>query len=280
LKVLFTTYIQDVAQQYLSLAEGWDDKSKEKAIGYFADKEKRESFFQFFKQVQNIYDILSPDAFLRPFIEDLARLYGLIRNAYYDVYVDKELTAKTRELLQQETTGGDIEPPGAIHRLEPKELAAIKRSGTSDRTKILNLRKIIAVIARKDGPTNPILRLIGERAEALAQAYEDRQIETQETLARFEELAQQYINSDEERKKLGLDENSFAIYSVLIPYANKFSPKQAEEIDSIFKDFPDYGWDETQERNLRTKLYKPMHILVGTSKMTEVTDSLLRLRRA
>ena len=283
LKVLFTTYIQDVAQPYLSLAEGWDDKSKEKAIGYFSDKAKREGFFKFFKQVQNIYDILSPDAFLRPFIEDyqnLTRLYGLIRNAYYDVYVDKELTAKTKDLLQQKTTGGDIEPPGAIHRLGPIELAAIKRSGTSDRTKILNLRKIIAIIARKDGPTNPILRLIGERAEALAQAYEDRQIETQETLARFEELAQQYINSDEERKKLGLNENTFAIYAVFRPYVGAFSPKQAEEIDAIFKDFPDYGWDETQERKLRAKLYKPIRPLVGTSKMIEVTDSLLRLRRA
>jgi len=283
LKVLFAAYIQDVAKLYLSLAEGWDDKSKEKAIEYFADKETREAFFKFFKQVQNIYDILSPDAFLRPFIDDyqnLARLYGLVRNAYSDIYVDRELTAKTRELLQQKTTGGDIVPPGAIHNLGPNELAAIKRSGTSDRTKILNLRKIIAIIAHKEGPTNPILRLIGERAEALAQAYEDRQIETQETLARFEELAQQYINSDEERKRLGLNENAFAIFTVLKPYTDKFSTMQAEELDAIFKDFPDYEWDENQERKLRAKLYKPIRSLIGTSKMIEVTDSLLRLRRA
>ena len=283
LKVLFAAYIQDVAKPYLSLAEGWDDKSKEKAIGYFADKETREAFFKFFKQVQNIYDILSPDAFLRPFIDDyqnLARLYGLVRNAYSDIYVDRELTAKTRELLQQKTTGGDIEPPGAIHHLGPNELAAIKRSGTSDRTKILNLRKIIAIVAHKEGPTNPILRLIGERAEALAQAYEDRQIETQETLARFEELACQYINSDEERKRLGLNENAFAIFTVLKPYTDKFSTRQAEDLDAIFKDFPDYEWDETQERKLRAKLYKPIRSLVGTSKMIEVTDSILRLRRS
>lgn len=283
LKVLFAAYIQDVAKPYLSLAEGWDDKSKEKAIEHFADKETREAFFKFFKQVQNIYDILSPDAFLRPFIDDyqnLARLYGLVRNAYSDIYVDKELTAKTKELLQQKTTGGGIDPPGAIHHLGPDELAAIKRSGTSDRTKILNLRKIIAIVAHKEGPTNPIPRLIGERAEALAKAYEDRQIETQETLARFEEMAQQYINSDEERKRLGLNENEFAIFTSLKPYADKFSTKQAEDLDAIFKDFPDYEWDETQERKLRAKLYKPIRSLVGTSKMIEVTDSILRLRRS
>lgn len=156
LRMLFKAYMEDVAKPYLALAQGWDDKSKERAIEYFADKEVRDGFFRFFKQVQNIYDILSPDPFLRPYIkdyQDLARLYGLIRNSYSDLYVDKELTDKTKELLRQQTTGGDIEPPCAIHKLGPNELAAIKRNGTSDRTKILNLRKIIAIVALKDGPT-------------------------------------------------------------------------------------------------------------------------------
>jgi type I restriction enzyme R subunit len=283
LRMLFKTYMEDVAKPYLSLAQGWDDKSKERAIEYFADKEIRESFFKFFKQVQNIYDILSPDVFLRPYIDgyqNLARLYGLVRNSYSDIYVDKELTEKTKDLLRQKTTGGDIEPPGAIHRLGPKELAAIKTSGTSDRTKILNLSKILAIVALKDGTKDPFLRLIGDRARALAQAYEDRQIETQETLARFMNLAQQYIDSDEDRRTLGLDQNAFAIYNVLKSFIDTFSPGQAKEIDAIFGDFPEYDWDESQERKLRAKLYKSIRSLVGTSKMIEVTDSLMRLRRA
>ena len=66
LKILFETYMTGPAKEYIALSQGWDDKSKEKAIEYFKDKETRESFFWFFKQLQNIYDILSPDAFLRP----------------------------------------------------------------------------------------------------------------------------------------------------------------------------------------------------------------------
>ena len=63
----------------------------------------------------------------------LGELYGLIRNAYTDqIYVDKELTAKTRELLRQHSTGGEFELPGAIHELGPKELAALKDGDTSD----------------------------------------------------------------------------------------------------------------------------------------------------
>ena len=284
LRVLFETYMEDVAKPYLSLAQGWDDKSKEAAIEYFADKKVRDTFFRFFKQVQSIYDILSPDAFLRPYIssyQDLARLYALIRNMYSDnVYVDKELTEKTKELLKENTAGGEIEKLREIHQLGLKELNAIRNSSTSDRTKVLNLRKLIAIVALKDGSNNPVLRLIGERARSLAEAYEDRQIETQEALARFLDLTQQYIDSEEERRKLGLDEDEFAIYTKLRSHIDSFTPKQAQEINGIFKDFPDYGWDEAQERRLRTKLYMPIRSLVGTSKMTEVTDSLLRLRRA
>ena len=69
--------------------------------------------------------------------------------------MDKELTEKTKELLKQNTTGGEIEKLQEIHQLGLKELTAIRNSSTSDRTKILNLRKLIAIVALKDGPTNP-----------------------------------------------------------------------------------------------------------------------------
>ena len=102
LKDLFAKLIQEDAAHYLPLAGGWDDRAKERAIEHFEEVEDREAFFKFFKQLQNIYTILSPDAFLHPFIGDyqaLASLYGLIRNAYADrIYVDKELTAKTQRL--------------------------------------------------------------------------------------------------------------------------------------------------------------------------------------
>ena len=64
LKTLFAKLIEEDAEPYLPLAEGWDDRAKERAIEHFEDKQDREAFFKFFKQLQNIYTILSPDAFL------------------------------------------------------------------------------------------------------------------------------------------------------------------------------------------------------------------------
>ena len=87
LKQLFATMMQQQAPAYLTFAKGWDDKAKERAIAHFKDKERRGVFFKFFRQLQNVYEVISPDAFLRPFMDEylaVAELYALIRNAYSD----------------------------------------------------------------------------------------------------------------------------------------------------------------------------------------------------
>lgn len=283
LKQLFAKLIQEGGPDYLPLTKGRDDKAKERAVEYFADKDRREVFFKFFRQLQNLYDIISPDAFLRPFMGDyekLAELYALIRNAYANrVYVDREITAKTKELLRQHAQSGDLELPGAIHQLGPKELAAIKEGDASDTTKILNLRKILDDIVINEGAAKPFLLSIGERAEALAQAYEDRQLTTQQVLADFEALAQEYVEADADRQTMGVDDNTFAIYHALKTEFQEVPKEQAQTVNAVFADFPDYRWDEAQMRKLRTELYKVLYPLVGPEQVIEAANKILRLQR-
>src|SRR3989449_11182132 len=87
LKQLFATMMKEQAPDYLPFAKGWDDKAKEKAIAHFEDKDRRGNFFKWVRQLQNLYEVISPDAFLGPFIDDylsLGELYALISNAYSD----------------------------------------------------------------------------------------------------------------------------------------------------------------------------------------------------
>jgi type I restriction enzyme R subunit len=283
LKELFATLMRQNASVYLPLTQGWDDKAKERAIEYFVDQERRKGFFEFFRQTQSLYDILSPDAFLRPFMEEylaLAELYGLIRNAYSDrIYVDRELTAKTKRLLQERTQGGEIELPGAIYTLGPTELAALKQSDASETTKILNLRKILAAVVAQQSAAKPFLLSIGERAEVLMQAYEDRQLTTQQVLAEFEQLAQVYVQADAERQQLEVDENTFAIYTALKPVVTTLQVEQATAINALFARFPDFQWDEQQRSKLRAELYRALRPLVGREKFIAVTNTLLKLQR-
>ena len=283
LKKLFATWMREAAPDYLPLARGFDDKAKERALDHFAERGKREEFFKFFKQLQGVYDILSPDAFLRPFLEDylaLSELFALIRNAYADrAYVDRELTAKTRELLRQHTDGQYVQLPGAVHELGAAELAALKQGDTSAIAKVLNLRKLLTAAVQRDGTAKPFLTSIGERAEQLAQAYEDRQLTTQQVLLEFENLAQRYVESDEERQRLGIDENTFALYTTVKLVAPATTTEQAATLNGVFDRYPDYQWDQQQKGLLRAELYRALRPVVGPAKLIEVANTLLRLQR-
>jgi type I restriction enzyme R subunit len=283
LKQLFATIMKEQAPEYLPFARGWDDKAKERAIGHFEDRNRRGNFFKWFKQLQNLYDVISPDPFVRPYLEDylaLAELHTLIRNAYGDhMYVDREISNKTRELLQKHTIAGQLELPGAIHALGPEELAELRDSSSSDNIKILNLRKILAAAVQDSGTAKPFLLSIGERAQKLAEDYDDRQLTTRQALIQFEKLAREATDADAERQRLGLDENSFAIHKIVAEVDHGFDAKQAKSINAIFVQFPDYRWNKQQEGRLRTELYKTLRPKVGTEKMIKVANDLLKLQR-
>jgi type I restriction enzyme R subunit len=281
LRGLFATLMRERASDYLPLARGRDDKAKERAVVALEDKEKREAFFKFFRQVQSLYDILSPDAFLRPYIEDyqaLAVLYAWIRQAYSDrVYVDREFTRKTKDLLQQHTQSGILEPPTVVYEIGQPQLLALRESSADDTVKVLNLRKLIAAAVENEGGIRPYLLSIGERAQVLAEAYENRQISTKEALERFEALVQETVDANAKRRRLDVDENTFAIYTALQVALPGVEAVQARAINALFRRYPDYKWNTGQESALRAELYRMLLPIVGTAQMVAVANILLRL---
>ncbi|MDM7919320.1 MAG: HsdR family type I site-specific deoxyribonuclease, partial [Methanosarcina sp.] len=93
---------------YLSIGKGLDgDKKVEAILEYFRKEDVRKEFYKFFRELEEVYEILSPDAFLRPFMKDydqLVQMYRLVRSAYEPgVPVDKSFLRKTAEIVQRHT---------------------------------------------------------------------------------------------------------------------------------------------------------------------------------
>ena len=283
LKETFAKRIREDAAAYLPFATGWDDKAKGRAIEHFEDKDDREAFFKFFRGVQNLYEILSPDAFLREFIADyqaLATLYGLIRNARPDrIYVDKELTAKTRELLQTHTQSHLFELPDAFYELGADTLQKVDQSEASDTVKVLNLQKALHQTVANESKSKPFLISIGDRAEAVTEAYESRQMVAQDILAELLRLAEECVLAGRESEQLDMDQNTFAVYTVLRNVIEDINPEQARAVDRVFAEFPDYQWNDHQQSQLRMTLYKTLRPTVGAKELIETTNKLLRLER-
>ena len=283
IKNRFAEMMQGGAQKYLPLTEGTDDKAIERAIEYFADKDDRETFFMFFKQLQNLYNIISPDSFLHPFLDNykaLASLYRLIRNKYSDnIPVDKELVAKTQELLQTQTEGNLLDVPDDVYELNETSLMELSQSNVSDNVKVLNLRKAIRKTVANESESKPFLIPIGERTEAVIENLDNRQLGTKDALTEFMKFAIEISRAEREQNDTTLGDNAFAIFTVLRNVRDEITPEQAQSVNQIFKRFPDHQWDEHQAKALRSMLYKTLSPTIGTNNLIETTNRLLKLKR-
>ncbi len=155
----------------------------------------------------------------------------------------------------------------------------IDQSDASETVKVLNLRKALRQTVTDESQSKPFLTSIGERAETITAAYENRQLSTQDVLARFIELAEKYARAARERDRLGLDENAFAVYTVLKDVMKDVTPEQARAVNQVFTRFPDYQWNSHQESALRMRLYSTLKPTVGTENLIETTNKLLKLER-
>ena len=128
---------------------------------------------------------ISPDAFLRPYIDDytsLASTYAVVAKAYTkQVYVDRAFQRKTNELVQKHVTSSPIAAVTDFVAINAQTIDLIKQKHGGDDTKVINLIKSIEKSAEEQSG-DPFLIAMADRAKQVQESYEDRQTSTQEAL--------------------------------------------------------------------------------------------------
>jgi type I restriction enzyme R subunit len=284
LKEHFTKLLTVEARPYLALCEGpIDDKAVERAIDAFADKGRRERFYRFFKEAEALYEIISPDPFLRPHIDDygkLSVLYQVVKSAFsrYPA-LSEEIARKTESLVRERTLAYTLPTSMPLVTIDEKTLEALRRTDGAEPAKVINLGKSLIQAATDKSEQQPYLVPIGERAEAVLELYDDRQIGTQEALKRLQGLVTEYVESAREREKWGFDLNTFTIYWVL-KQAGASDPEEAAPlINAAFGRFPNYRYDAAHRRHLKADLYKVLLRVIEKNRMVELAEQILRLHR-
>jgi type I restriction enzyme R subunit len=249
--------------EYLPLTAGATaDKAAERVLEHFRDEEPRAEFYGFYRHLSDLYEILSPDAFLRPYLADyeqLTRMYELVRSAFEPgVIVDRELMRKTARLVQEHTESGAIQPALKVYEINEQTLEQIGGSGQSDTVKVFNLLKSLRQIVGQQAGTSPYLLSIGERAERVIREYEQRQLSTQEALRRLEELVRELNQAERERAEKGLPAEAFTVFWLLQREGLPDPDAAAGAMAEAFAQYPHWAKSETQERGVRTALYKAL----------------------
>lgn len=284
LKDRFALLMAEQAPEYLALCQGpTDDKAVERAIDAFADKEGRERFFKFFKEIETLYEIISPDPFLRPHLESyekLSVLSQIVRNAFSRrPLLYEEMARKTEALIRERARAYPVGTALPLVKIDEKALEALRKPNGSGPAKVINLGRSLIRAVADEGDRQPYLVPIGERAEAVLEAYDDRQITTQDALRQLEKLLTEYVEASREREQSGFDINVFTTYWVL-RQAGAPQPKEiAPSVDAVFGRFPNYLYNPAQRRQLKAELYKVLLPAVGKDRMVELAERLLRLQR-
>jgi hypothetical protein len=79
------------APDYLGLIErNFNDKDVDTLIEHFRDPERRKALFKEYKEIEMLYEIISPDAFLRPFIDDYGTLVGDLSGRPQGLHQDRD----------------------------------------------------------------------------------------------------------------------------------------------------------------------------------------------
>jgi len=286
LDVLFADFFRRMAgpaRAYIALATGkMDDKAVERAIDAFEDKKKRDAFYKFFKELENLYEILSPDEKLRDSVEDyrrLAELYEVVRNAYgAKTSFLGDVAKKTESLIRKEASYAGLDKLSKAVLIDEKMLESLRRSQSSDTNKVINLIKSIEATIEEKGSVSPYLISIGERADAIREQFDERHVTTEEARQQLELLAAESIEAAQAKKDSGLDDATFTLFWELKRFLYKDPQKLAIQLAVPFTRFPNFDSNAEQMRQLKAELYKVLLPVVQGKKMVEVADRLIKVR--
>lgn len=259
LKQLFQSKMEKDVPPYLELIQhGFNDKDTDNLINHFRDKSKRKEFFKLFKEVEMLYEIISPDKFLRPYIDTYATLssiYQVVRNAYAKrVQVDREFQRKTNELVQSKIAGTAPKFNNEFFEINEKTIQKIKDTQDNDNTRVINLIKSIEKIADENSD-DPFLIGIKERAEAVEENYESRQLSTQEALEEIRKLYEEDLKRRKEQAEKGFDDLTFFIYKKMLESKINNAEEITKQIKGEFVNHPNWKTSEKELRELRQAVY-------------------------
>lgn len=282
LKVLFQNKITSKTPEYLGLIErNFNDKDIDTLIEHFRDPERRKEFFKEYKEIEMLYEIISPDAFLRPLIEDyatLSNIYLVVRNAYTRrVYVDRAFQKKTNELVQKHIGTSLAEPEAEYVVVDRSTIETIAMRDEGKATKVINLIKAIQKEAEEKSD-DPFLLAMADRARAVQEAFEARQESTEQALDNLLTAIAKNEARRKEQAAKGLDSFTYFMVSKFTEEGIPNPEKVAGKVREAFEKHTNWKTSEAELREVRKQVtFAIFSEEEDLNKVTATVDALFTL---
>jgi type I restriction enzyme R subunit len=259
---------------------GNDEKLERFLYETLRESEARQRFVEFYKELETLYEILSPSPELREDIRpynQLADIYRMLRFAYGQKVTYLAEVAHKTEMLIRETAGADgLDRLGPSVEHDAAALESLSRNAKSDAGRVINLAVAMAETTTRDGREDPMLVGIAERAQRVLADFTERQTSTQQALDLLARLTDERKALDAERTASGLDDRTFSIYWVLKREKLREPEVLAREIEDGFRRFPNFAVNADELRQAKAEIYKALLRQVQGQRMLSMAEEILR----
>jgi type I restriction enzyme R subunit len=277
----FKVKIARSAGDYLDAGEGGSaDELLERIVyGKFLDPAVRKVFFEAYKEIENLWEILSPSPELRDHVatyKGLTQLYAAVRNAYSDkVGFVADLAYKTRGLIEENAIQIGLGRLTKSITFDVKTLDSVRGEDGPDEGKVFNLVRGLQKDIDDDPGAAPVLNPLKERADRILKDLESRKIDGLAAMDILAALAAEKEAAMKTAQESGLSTRAFSVFWVLRDdaalKASGISPMDlAKEAETLFARFPNAMVNADEQRRLRAGLYRPLLALQNDQRLRVV----------
>jgi type I restriction enzyme R subunit len=278
----FRERIAEAGRAYLDAGGGGspDERLERLVYSRFLAPEARRTFFEAFKEIEALWEILSPSPELRDHIDSykqLSQLYAAVRNAYADrAGFAADLANKTQRLVQESAVQEGLGRLTKTVTFDVKTLESLRSEKGPDEGKVFNLVRGLNKEIDDNSAAAAVLQPLKERAERILKDLEDRKTTG---LAAMDELAALAAEKDAAMKSAresGLSARAFGVYWSLrddaaIKAAGVDPMTVARESEKLFGRFPNAAVNAEERRRLRAALYQPL-LKLGAEERSRVVE--------
>lgn len=290
LDVLLASFKEKMAnavRDYLDVGDGGDsDERLERVVyGRFLEPEARKAFFEAYKNIEALWEILSPSPELRDHIESykrLAQLYAAVRNAYAEkVGFVADLAYKTKRLVEQSATQEGLGRLTKSVTFDVKTLEAMRSEKGSDEGKVFNLVRGLQKEIDDDPNAAAVLQPLKDRAERILKDLEDRKTTGLAAMDLLAALAAEKDAAAKAAKETGLSPRAFGVFWALredaaLKSAGIAPLDLAKETEKLMARFPNARVNADEQRQFRAALYRPL-LAVGREERTKIVDLIVEI---
>ena len=260
-----------------------DERLEDLVYGRFLDPEMRQEFFEAYKEIEALWEILSPSPALRdhiPTYKRLAQVYAAVHNAYADrVNYVVDLANKTGLLVREHVNQEGLGRLTKSVTFDVETLAALRNEPGPAEAKAFNLvRGLRQEIAHRTEMA-AVLRPLQDRAEGILEDLEERKTAGLAALDRLAVLAAEKDAAAAALRDSGLSPRAFGVHWALkdeaVLQAESISTLDlAREAEALFDRFPNAAASADERRRLRAALYRPL-LRLGPRARSRVVESML-----